>query len=170
MEPHEFKKHSKIASILSAIGVFIILLSVVLFLYYNFKSQKITAKTEKSLNDSRDTVRLFKSIIKKDIVECTALTLKDRMDNGDAIYLFTLKIADSLLVPQLSRVDYFFDHPSYKPKLKTTSDSSNNFSISYRGWGCISKVPVYLHYKKTLTVDTIVFPMCDKTKVVLANQ
>jgi hypothetical protein len=170
MEPHEFKKHSRIGTVLSVVGIVIILISIFIFIFTIKGKDEVYEKVKLSLGDSRDSVKLFESIIEKEIIECTALPLNQKMSNGNPIYRFTIRISDSLLIPKLSSVGYYFSDASFDPKLKTSSNPSNNFSISYNGWGCMTKVPVYLNYRNGNKTDTIIFPMCEKTKIVLSSQ
>ena len=170
----DFKKHSRTGSIISAAGLIVVLLSVGLFIYFDRKKEEKNVTTENQLvrkdsvaslmNDSLNTVR---KIIQDDLVECNAVLLNESMADGKPLYIFTLKVKDSLLVTKLKQVDYFFDHPSYHPKLKVSTDARNAFKFTYRGWGCIENVPVYLHYREGSRVDTVIFPMCDKTKIEL---
>ena len=92
------------------------------------------------------------------------------MQNGDPLYVFTLRLKDTILADQLSKVDYYFNHPTFDPKIKSSTDRTGNFSISYQGWGCLQVIDVYLHYRNKSQVDTIRFPMCDKTKFILPKQ
>lgn len=92
------------------------------------------------------------------------------MPNGNPLYTFTLRLTDSTLVKKVKKVDYYFNHPSFNPKLKSSIDKYNNYSLSYRGWGCMEMINIYLHYEDNNKIDTIFFPMCDKTKIELPTQ
>ena len=173
-EPKDFKKYSKSGSILSSVGLLVVLLSVILFIYLDKEKESSIVEVKKEIlhKDSIttvliDTLKTMQEVMKKDQVECIASILKDKMPNGDPLYLFTLQIADSSLLDKLKKVEYYFDHPSYNPKIKASTQKEKNFGISYRGWGCMNTVPVYLHYLSDNKVDTIFFPMCDKAKIEL---
>lgn len=172
----KFKKHSRWGTIFTAVGAGVMVLSVLLFFYLNDKKDNDLADTQKVLvkKDSITHVLKRELILEKkqnktEVVECTANLLKQKMPNGDPMYQFTLRICDSTLVPELKKVGYYFDHPSYNPKLKISTTKSNHFAVSYKGWGCMNTVPVYL-YHLDASVDTIVFNMCEKTKIVLDKQ
>ena len=181
-----FKKYSRTGSIISAAGLIVILLSVVIFIYFDREKENKITTTENQLiqKDSlttmlNDSLNIIKQIINEDKVECNATLLNARMADGNPLYVFTLKIKDSLIISKLSSVDYFFAHSSFNPRLKTSKDAKNNFKLSYKGWGCLDTVQVYLHYKESLKTDTsfkspktdtIIFRMCDKTKIELKPQ
>src|SRR5262245_8469234 len=40
-------------------------------------------------------------------------------------------------VPEILKVEYFFNHASFVPKLRTSFDANGQFAISYRGYGCV---------------------------------
>ena len=84
--------------------------------------------------------------------------------------MFTLKIKNLQIVAKLKSVDYFFHHSSFHPQIKTSTDYQNNFKLTYKGWGCLDTISVYLHYKVGARTDTIRFPMCKKTKFELKRQ
>ena len=172
-----FKKYSRTGSIISAAGLIVILLSVVIFIYFDREKESKITTTENQLiqKDSlttmlNDSLNIVKQIINEDKVECTAILKNAKMANGDPLYEFSLKIKDSLIVSKLKCVDYFFDHSSFNPRLKTSNDAKNNFKLTYKGWGCLDTVQVYLHYKESPKTDTIIFRMCDKTKIELKPQ
>jgi hypothetical protein len=41
---------------------------------------------------------------------------------------------------RFARVDYRFDHPTFSQKAYASEDRSARFEVSYRGWGCLTKV------------------------------
>jgi len=173
----KFKKHSRTGSILSGLGILVIFLSVVLFIYFDrVKQNKITLSNSELIKKEaltiklNDSLKVVKKIIHEDKVVCNAKALNQKLPDGKSAYLFTLKIKDPILATKLTSVDYFFDHPSFNPKLKTSRDSKHNFKLSYEGWGCLEKIYVYLHYKSSPRTDTIIFPMCDKTQIELIHQ
>lgn len=47
-------------------------------------------------------------------------------------------------IGEVLKVEYFFDHPSFSPKVKTSLDASSGFAIKYYGWGCLDRVTVAL--------------------------
>jgi hypothetical protein len=182
----KFKKNSRIGAIITAVGILIVLTAVIMLIYQNEKKDKQkdkqVAATINEIKDSvstqvRDSVehiaRTNPSMFRRDPadhVECIADPLDEQMPNGDLLYNFTIRISDPELISRLKRVEYFFDYPDFDPKLKSSDNSERNFSVSYRGWGCLGEVPVYLHYKENEKTDTVIFPMCEKTIIKLKSQ
>jgi hypothetical protein len=118
----------------------------------------------KRLNETLTTVR---KEVKNEVIECIGVPTKTTTAEGLQKYNFTFRIKDRSLISELIRVDYYFNDVTYHPKLKTSVNSQNNFSISIpNSWGCMNIVPVYLHYKDN-RVDTVLFSMCDKAKIIL---
>lgn len=177
-QSQSFRKHSRAGTIISAIGLVVILLSVVFFIYTDRVKENRIVKSERELSSKdtitallKDSLNIVKQIIKVDNIECVAKQTQQSMNWAQPQYKFTFRLTDTSLVNKLIKVEYFFNHPSFAPnKLKSSADVLTNFSIFYLGWGCLSNVPVYLHYKNSTVVDTINFPMCDKTKIELQGQ
>jgi hypothetical protein len=169
------KRQRKISTI-----ILLICIAVILLIFYSVtKKQKAnadltqkldSAKVIVSLKDSQtkklsDTLSTIKKEIKKEIVECIGIPTGTKTANGLPKYNFTIRIKDSSIISSLNSVDYYFNDDTYNPKLKTSINSQNKFSIVIpNSWGCMPIVPVYLHYKNS-TRDTILFPMCDKAKL-----
>jgi hypothetical protein len=38
---------------------------------------------------------------------------------------------------EVLKAEYFFDHPSFVPKLRTSFDGAGSFQLSFRGYGCV---------------------------------
>jgi uncharacterized protein YoxC len=38
---------------------------------------------------------------------------------------------------EVLKTEYFFDHPSFVPNLRTSLDGDKNFQLSFRGYGCV---------------------------------
>ncbi len=102
-----------------------------------------------------------------DLIECVGVPTGTKTASGLTKYNFTLRIKKSAVIAELDSVEYFFNDPSYNPMLKRTKNASMKFSISIpNSWGCMPIVPVYLYYKDRHT-DTVLFPMCDKSRISL---
>lgn len=113
----------------------------------------------------QDTISKIKESIKKDTIECIGVSTGTRTSSGLPKYNFTMRISDSSITTLLERVDYYFDHYTYTPKLKSSDSAITNFRVQItNSWGCMNIVPVYLHYK-THQIDTIFFRMCDKLRL-----
>ena len=173
-----FRRHSRAGTVISAIGLVAILLSVLFIIYKDRERENILVKTDSTLFSKntinallKDSLNIIKQKIKADNIECVAKQTQQSMHWTQPQYKFAFRLTDTSLVRKLIKVEYFFNHPSFAPNnLKSSTDVSTNFSVFYFGWGCLSNVPVYLHYKNSTVVDTINFPMCDKIKIVLPGQ
>jgi hypothetical protein len=40
-------------------------------------------------------------------------------------------------VPEVLKVEYFFDHPSFVPKVRTGFEGDSGFRLAFRGYGCV---------------------------------
>jgi hypothetical protein len=121
------------------------------------RADSVTNKLRDSLNDMNRQMR--------GVVECYGVPNGQKSRTGLTEYNFTLGIRDTGLVSRLSHVDYFFADPTYSPQIKTAHNPRDNFRLTiYNCWGCMTVVPIYLHFKSGAT-DTINFPMCDKAKI-----
>jgi len=173
-----FKKHSKTGTIISAIGIIMVLISVIVFIIVgqNKENEITNTKNELISKDSlttklNDTLQIVKQLIQTDKIQCVAYLRKgDKMPNGLAKYDITFSLTDSLLVSKLKSVGYYFNSPLFKPQLKTSIDSLNSFKKSYVGYGCIDTVRVYLHYKNLAKTATLFVPMCEKSRIELPIQ
>jgi hypothetical protein len=156
-----------------------ILLSFIFFLItQKQKTNEILRQTVDSTkivitrNDSvvkqlSDTLTKVRRALNGDIIECFGIPTGTKTKDGLPKYNFTIKIKDTSLLSRLSSVDYYFNDITYSPKLKTSNNPGNLFSIKIpNSWGCMPIVPVYLHYKDR-NIDTILFRMCDKARIIL---
>jgi len=149
-----------------------------------FVSITNTKKDNQILNKRLDTVQLVKEALsqkldntlraiskelKTDMIECIFKPIGTQTADGLPLYHVIMRITDSSIIPSLNKVDYNFDHYSYTPKIKSSHDPRKNFSISIpKSYGCLDIVPVYLHYKNN-KVDTILFSMCEKARIMLPS-
>jgi hypothetical protein len=171
---HRQRKTTLLVIVLSVVGLIIILLLVT-------KKQKQnetlvqhldSASAVVSQKDS-DLYKLNKTLIetkkenKADLIECVGTPTGTKTASGLPKYNFTIRIKGSPVIAELDSVEYFFNDPSYNPMRKKTKDSKMKFSIYIpNSWGCMPIVPVYLYYKDRHT-DTVLFPMCDKSRISL---
>ncbi len=79
-QSNEFKKHSKTGSVISAIGLVAILVSVILFIYFDRKKQEKLISKETALENINDT--LNKTILKLDTVS-NSLSTTDSLLTAD---------------------------------------------------------------------------------------
>jgi hypothetical protein len=126
--------------------------------------QVIKDSLSKKLND---TLSFMTKELKSDIIECIGIPTGRETSNGLPLYEFTLRITDTSIISSLKKVDYYFADDSYHPKLKSSDNPLKFFGIKIpNSWGCMPTVPIYLHFKDN-SIDTILFPMCNKAKLKL---
>ena len=64
-------------------------------------------------------------------------------DDGKQVYRFSLWItASASSLDSIARVDYRFEHPSFKQPLESSADRRSGFKVHYTGWGSIDVVTV----------------------------
>jgi len=81
--------------------------------------------------------------------------------DGKQIYDFTIWVtASQYALNTIKQVDYQFGHKSFNLKTRISSDGSNGFLVSYRGWGCLSGMVLSVLYKDG-TTDELYFDMCE---------
>jgi hypothetical protein len=61
---------------------------------------------------------------------------------------------------EVLKVEYFFNHPTFQPKTKTSFDAASGFAINYLGWGCIHEVKVTLITRNESRTELPAFDMC----------
>jgi uncharacterized protein YoxC len=63
-------------------------------------------------------------------------------------YEFSAELrAKSEVLSKIDKVDYFFDHPTFRQPHMESNNPANNFRVSYVGWGCLSRVEVTIFFK-----------------------
>jgi len=62
--------------------------------------------------------------------------------------------------PDIEKVTYFFDHPSFREKVFESSDPRDDFRVHYRGWGALRRVIISVHLKNG-NVSQLAFDMAD---------
>jgi hypothetical protein len=78
-----------------------------------------------------------------------AVTVGAQKDStGNQQYDFTVWLdAPDTIRSQIEKVTYYFDHPSFIDKTKWSTDPSNGFAVSYRGWGALRLVTITVQLK-----------------------
>jgi hypothetical protein len=64
--------------------------------------------------------------------------------------LFTFTWRTEILPPWQPHVDsvvYFFNHPTFNPKYRQAEFVDSGYTMSYKGWGCLENVVVFVHFK-----------------------
>lgn len=92
----------------------------------------------------------------------SATELKGAQDSrGRRVYDFRLWVdAPPALKDQVQRVRYQFDHPTFINKFQESTEPSNGFAVSYRGWGCLYLVTITLFFKDGRS-EQVLFDMCN---------
>jgi hypothetical protein len=175
MEEYQFdkKKYSKAGRIVSMLGIIIMLLSTSLMIYFNTQKENDFEDTFERLRTVRDSLKMIQDTLDKvkvsmklDEIESYAVPLDQNVPHHS--YNITIRIKDPMLIPKLKSVEYYFNHYTFHPKLKTSTDSNSQFAVTYRGWGALFNVPVYLHYKDNSKVDTINYKMYTDIRIRLS--
>jgi energy-coupling factor transporter ATP-binding protein EcfA2 len=62
---------------------------------------------------------------------------------------------------RVRRVQYEFDHPTFRDKVQQSTDRSNRFTRGYAGWGCLSAVKVTVFaVDSKVPSESVTFDMC----------
>lgn len=82
--------------------------------------------------------------------------------NTENVYNFVIELHGiDAIKDQVSKVVYDLNHSSFKNRYITTTNSSNNFSGGYYGWGCLQNVIVYIYYTDG-TYDSFEVNLCEE--------
>jgi len=93
------------------------------------------------------------------VVQLSATPTKERLGTRS---LYDVRLWIELpkeWIGNILKVQYFFDDPSFSPKLKTSFDRSNHFEIRYKGWGCVDTVKVTI-FERSGAQSEVPFKMC----------
>lgn len=162
---------------MTAIGALIMIIAFVAFLVLDrYKSEEIEVITTEFKKDSiklhkiiRDSIKISKPVIEPIAYAVpTKRTIRPSVSGTSGeLPLFTfylhLKTIDSIK-NTIANVDYFFNHPTFRQKHNISKDPSNDFKISYTGWGCLDTVTIAIT-KKDKSTDTMYFRMCNNLKL-----
>ena len=80
------------------------------------------------------------------VAQTKSVKLDGITNKGRQIYDYSIWLQTPILLKdRIKKVDYFFDHPSMLKKHRESKESSNGYSVSYRGWGCLEPVLITVH-------------------------
>ena len=80
------------------------------------------------------------------VAQTKSVKLDGITNKGRQIYDYSIWLQTPILLKdRIEKVDYFFDHPSMLKKHRESKESSNGYSVSYRGWGCLEPVLITVH-------------------------
>ena len=100
--------------------------------------------------------------LKNLITPKTSAVLLNKGSKGPKNYLFKLWIeAPEEVKNKISKVEYFFNHPTFDKKKYSSQKANDNFSVQYDGWGCLSLVVITIFPRDGKSFD-IYFDMCAK--------
>ncbi|MFD1874496.1 pYEATS domain-containing protein [Hymenobacter bucti] len=177
MEPEiDYKNNSRTASIVTAIGALLTVVSIAVILIINeYKSRRLDEakvtesllkKSAKILQDSikilKPSIEPFSYAVPTGKVSYPGVSYMSG-ETPEFAYYIGLNVADSLKSSILT-VDYFFDHPTFKKKHQTSNNAADSFRVSYRGWGCLDNVLISIS-KSNGVKDTLNFKMCSNLKL-----
>jgi uncharacterized coiled-coil protein SlyX len=181
MDSKQLKRKSKQGTIISLVGF------VIVILVFVFAAKKLTelndtiiTKTNEldSLNSTislqKNEIDANKELMKELVNEINKLKDPNVKPNaraveipgvkdsqGRQIYDFTVWITSSQhTLNKIKNVSYQFGHDTFIIRNRKSSDKSNGFLVSYRGWGCLSVVKLSVEYKSN-EIEEVYFDMCD---------
>ena len=173
MEDIEYKKLQKssyISAFLSLMG-FVIIVSSLAFSYFQIKQKEIrvkelTQKEQELASKIEDQERRIEELEwasspKAIFAQTKAVKLDGIIDSaGRQIYDFSVWLQIPVLVKdKITKVEYFFDHPSMLKKMRESMEGSNGYSVSYRGWGCLNPIDIRIHLNDS-EIYELVFDQC----------
>lgn len=68
------------------------------------------------------------------------------LDGGRSTFALWLEMPEDL-AGEIERVNYLFNHPSFRDQNRTISEREGGFLVSYVGWGCLDSVVLTIQRK-----------------------
>lgn len=66
---------------------------------------------------------------------------------GGSLYVFSAELnASPDVLSRIEKVDYFFNHPSFRQQHLVGTNPADKFRVSYTGWGCLDQVVVTVYF------------------------
>ena len=160
-------------SIVASVGALVMILAFILFLTLNQKKETEITTISTEL-DSLNTVLSENISSLNPALEPIAYAIPTGRISKPGVfheekqlpefqYFLCLVVVDSLK-SKIKEVNYFMDHPTFRQKRYTSTTAADSFKVSYKGWGCLSKVDIYVK-KFNIDSDTLVFQMCEKLQL-----
>lgn len=156
IEYTKLQKSSYISATLTLMG-FVIIVSSLAFSYFQIKEKEERlnelSTIEKGLESKIKSQELrineleWASSPKAIVAQAKAVKLDGITDqNGNQIYDFSIWLqVPVMLRDKITNVEYFLDHPSMLRKIRQSAEVSNGYSVSYRGWGCLTDIDIKVH-------------------------
>lgn len=192
MDNKTLKRNSRIGALLSAIGFMCVIIAFVYsFIKLKDLNEMLLKKTVEleridSILVSKDSVILVQNDVIEDnkVLIDTLINRVNRLTDSKIhpkaravmipglldsehrqIYDFTVWISSSnLTLSKIRQVSYQFKHNTFLLHERESTDMSNGFLVSYRGWGCLSLVVITVQYDDG-KIETIYFNMCNEFRV-----
>ena len=180
----KLKRKSKQGAVISALG-FIIIVFVFIFAAWKLNKLDSTIKLKSTeilaldsiINNQNDEIKLKQKLVTDLVDEINKLRDPSIQPKAKAIkipgifdpkkrqiYDFTVWITSSKhTLNKIKKVTYQFGEKSFILKNRESIDSSNGFLVSYRGWGCLSVVKIFIQYDDDET-EIQYFNMCNEIK------
>lgn len=84
----------------------------------------------------------------------------DRTSSQGPLYRFSVFInAAPDTIQSITRVDYLFDHPTFRQRTMSSAEAGDQFRVGYLGWGCLSRVSARVLFDNGQS-SSIEFNMC----------
>lgn len=81
---------------------------------------------------------------------------------GRQVYDFTIWLTSSqFTLNRIAKATFKFSHGSFILTDRESSDKSNGFLVSYRGWGCLTLVTVTIEFEDG-EEETLFYNMCEE--------
>jgi hypothetical protein len=189
MDNKTLKRRSRQGSLISALGFFVILIafvyaSVKLSGLNNEINQKtselnridsILARKDSLILNQTNLIEHNRNLIDTLVTQINELTdnriypkaqavaIPGVLDgNKRQIYDFTIWITSSQVnLNEIVKVTYEFRHDTFLLNTRESTNVSNGFLVSYRGWGCLAIVELSIQYANN-TTEKIFFNMCQE--------
>lgn len=181
IDKNTIKKRSRQAAFISSIG-FLIIIFAFAFASWQLKrlNSAVAAKNKEistldSLIENRNRDINAKKVLIDTLIseinklkdpkiqpKTRAIPIPGTFDSKKRqIYDFTVWITSSQhTLNRISKVNYQFGHDTFILRSRESSDNSNSFLVSYRGWGCLSIVKIIVEYRDGAN-EVLYFDMCN---------
>lgn len=154
MEETEYQKLRRSSYLSAALTVmgFVIIVSSLIFSYTQIREKEARVNELTELEDQlAKKIEEQEALIKEYewassplaiMAQTKAITLNGIRDpQGRQVYDFSIWLqVPVLLKDKIVKVSYYFDHPTMIKKNRESQEAANGYSVSYRGWGCLSSV------------------------------
>ncbi len=154
----QLQRASNISAILTLLGV-VVVISALIFSYFEIrKMEERVAELAAEESQLKEKIEHQKAQIKQYewasspqaiTAQTKAVELNGIKDpSGRQVYDFSIWLqVPVLLKDKIKQVQYVFDHPTMLNKTRESTEASNGYSVSYRGWGCLKSMTIKVFLK-----------------------